>query len=445
MPTDPPGIPVPAGRPIRVLRLIARLNVGGPAIQAITLTERLAERGFQTLLVYGRLAAGEGDMSDLLRDPPPGGRHAACHPNAAAAPPPSGTPGWEAVYVPSLRRRIEPVHDGLAFLAVWRLIRSFRPDIVHTHTAKAGTVGRAAAALYNRTAGRNAQTRVVHTYHGHVLEGYFSAPVERIFTATERRLAGITDAIVTVSPRVRHELLDVLRIGRTDQHRVIPLGFDLQPLAAIDERGRHAARQALGIDARSHVVSTVGRLTPIKQHRLFLETARRVVERDPEAVFLLAGDGELRPELERFSGELGIRDRTRFLGWRRDLAVIYGASDVFLLTSRNEGTPVALIESLASGVPAVSTDVGGVRDVLDGEDLGYLAAFGDSAALANAVLDLLADPARRRAMGGRGRQAMVARFGVDRLIDEVEALYRDLLQRARPLPPTVRSPGGRDG
>ncbi len=391
------------GDPVRVLRLITRLNVGGPAIQAITLSHRLTERGFRTLLAYGRLAEGEGDMRYLLPE------------------------SVETSYIPSLCRPVAPAHDSLALIAVYRLLCRSRPAIVHTHTAKAGTLGRLAAAIYNRTIGTRAPVRVVHTYHGHVLEGYFSPRAERLFTSAERRLARITDAIVAISPQIRNELLNDHRIGRAEQYRVIRLGFDLRPLIAIDDGARRAARGALGVPVDAHVVTTVGRLTAIKQHRLFLEAAQRIAAEDNSALFLVVGDGELRGELEGRANELGIRDRTRFLGWRRDLLTIYGATDLFMLTSRNEGTPVALIESLASGVPGVSTDVGGVRDVIESGEIGLLAPFGDARGLAESVLTLLSDPERRREMGERGRRAMIARYDAGSLVESVERLYRDLL------------------
>jgi glycosyltransferase involved in cell wall biosynthesis len=390
-------------RPIRVLRLITRLNVGGPAIQAITLSDRLTARGFETRLVHGRLSDGEGDMRYLL------------------------PPGVDAVDVPSLQRSVAPARDAQALLAISRLLGQTRPAIVHTHTAKAGSLGRIAAAIYNRTTGRSTPARVVHTYHGHVLDGYFSPRTERLVTFAERRLARMTDAIVAISPRIRSDLLEDRRIGSAGQYHVIPLGFDLRALIAIDDDARRAARMALDLPGDAHVVTSVGRLTAIKQHHLFLEAAQRIARRDPAALFLIAGDGELRPQLEALARDLGIGERTRFLGWRRDLAIIYAATDVFLLTSRNEGTPVALIESLASAVPGVSTDVGGVRDVIDTPEVGLVAPFGDAGALADAVGSLLSDEARRRAMGARGRRAMIARYGVDRLVDDVEALYLNLL------------------
>jgi glycosyltransferase involved in cell wall biosynthesis len=390
-------------RRVPVLRLITRLNVGGPAIQAISLADRLTARGFDTRLVYGRLSEGEGDMRYLL---------------------PAGV---DAAYVPSLQRVVAPARDALALTAICRLLQETRPAIVHTHTAKAGSIGRIAAAIYNRTVGRRAPARVVHTYHGHVLDGYFTPRVESLFTSVERQLARVTDAIVAISPRIERELLLDRRIGRADQYHVIPLGFDLRALVAIDDVARRAARLALDLPGDAPIVGTVGRLTAIKEHRLFLEAARRIALQHPAARFLIAGDGELRGELQGLALELGIGDRVRFLGWRRDLPAIYAAMDVLLLTSRNEGTPVALIESLAAGVPGVSTDVGGVRDVIDSADVGRLAPFGDADALAAAVVALLSDEETRRAMGTRGRTSMIARHGVDRLIDDVEALYLNLL------------------
>src|SRR3954470_22440793 len=356
------GHPAHPPDPIRVLRLITRLNIGGPAIQAITLSDRLTARGFRTQLVYGSLGDREGDMGDRLAH------------------------GVEATHLPMLQRQVAPVSDVRAVIAVCRLLRRHRPLIVHTHTAKAGTVGRVAAAIHNRTAGRRAPVRVVHTYHGHVLDGYFGPLATQLFTSAERQVARLTDAIVAISPRIKTELLLDHRIGREAQYHVVPLGFELGPLLAVDDSARREARRSLGIPTDAHVVTTVGRLTAIKQHSLFLETAQRIGRRDAAAVFLIAGDGELRGTLEAAARTLGIEPQTRFLGWRRDLPTIYAATDVFLLTSRNEGTPVALIESLASGVPGVSTDVGGVRDVIDSDEVGLLAPSGDSEALAAAVL-----------------------------------------------------------
>jgi len=388
---------------VRVVRVITRLNVGGPSIQAITLSERLAARGFDTLLVHGQLGRDEGDMRYLMG------------------------PGAATEFVPHLRRPVAPLHDARALAHMVSLLRRVRPHIVHTHMAKAGSVGRVAAAIYNRMAGPTGRAKVVHTYHGHVLEGYFGSVTAKTFTAAERGLAHVTDAIVAISPAIRRELLVDHKIGRAEQYCIIPLGFDLRTLAAIDDAARRRARADLGIATDAVVVTTVGRLTAIKQHSLFLDAAALVSVAAPKTEFLVVGDGELRAPLEAQARALGIAERVRFLGWRRDLATIYGATDIFLLTSRNEGTPVALIESLAAGVPGVSTEVGGVRDVITGDEVGLVAPFGDARALAEQVLALAADAARRRRMGEAGRRSVTARFSLDRLVDDVDALYRRLL------------------
>jgi glycosyltransferase involved in cell wall biosynthesis len=390
-------------RRVRILRVITRLNIGGPSIQAITLSHRLAGRGFETLLVHGRLGSAEGDMRYLL------------------------PPGVGTRAVPALRREIAPLSDARAAAALVRIVREWRPDIVHTHMAKAGSAGRVAAAIANALGGRTPRARVVHTYHGHVLEGYFGPAKTRAFIAVERGLSRLTDRIIAISPQIARELLEVHHIGRADQYRVVPLGFDLDPLTRIDDGSRRAARTALGIAPDAHVVTTVGRLTAIKQHGLFLDVARLVAAADPSALFVIAGDGELRGELEQRARAGGLAGRVRFLGWRRDLDVVYGASDVFLLTSANEGTPVALIESLAAGVAGVSTDVGGVRDVIATEAIGRLAPRGDAGGLADHVSALLADDDLRRRIGEAGRASVRTRYGIDRLVDDVEGVYRELV------------------
>jgi glycosyltransferase involved in cell wall biosynthesis len=389
---------------VAVVRVITRLNIGGPSIQATRLTTALEPHGFTTRLLHGRLGDDEGDMSYLI------------------------APGADAVFLPELRRPLSPLHDCRAFARLYGEISRARPAIVHTHMAKAGLLGRLAAALYNLTRGSAPRARVVHTYHGHVLEGYFSAVMTRVFITLERMLAGASDAIVAISPAIRTELLDGHHIGVAAQYRVVPLGFDLAPFAAIDAPARAAARHELNLPGGVPVVATVGRLTAIKQHRLFLDVIKRIVSAHPDTIALIAGDGELRSELEAYAALLGITGNVRFLGWRRDLSTIYGATDVFLLTSRNEGTPVALIEAMASGVPGVSTDVGGVKDVIDSPEVGLLAPFGDANALAAHVSALVADPARRSAMGARARAGVTTRYSIDRLVADVAALYRDLLR-----------------
>jgi glycosyltransferase involved in cell wall biosynthesis len=398
---------------MRVARIITRLNIGGPAIHVANLSSRLSAHGVETLLVHGAIGDAEGDMAYLLDGLDAGGA--------------DGIPGARTLYVDTLQRRPAPTRDARAWWRIYRTLCAFQPDIVHTHTAKAGAIGRSAAIAYNRTAGRRRPARIVHTYHGHVLEGYFGRAVTAAFVAVERWLAASTDCLVVVSPRIRDELAVRYGIGRAAQYRVVPLGFDLDPFTAIEDVARTRARVALEIPGDAAVVTTIGRLTAIKNHDLFLAVAERIARQHPATIFLIAGDGELRGALEDRAKALGIHDRVRFLGWRRDLDVLYGATDIFLLTSRNEGTPVALIESMAAGCAAVATDVGGVADVVPAAEVGLLAPGGDAAALAGHVHILLADRSARRAMGDAGRRLVLARYGIDRLVADIDALYRELL------------------
>jgi glycosyltransferase involved in cell wall biosynthesis len=375
-----------------VVRLITRLNVGGPAKQAIFLSDAMERRGFVTELVYGSVGRGEGELS------PAGGNH---------------------TRIPELARRVSPFGDLRAARSVARLVRRRRPDIVHTHLAKAGALGRLAA----RRAGVPV---VVHTYHGHVLEGYFSGPVTATFVAAERRLAMWCDALIAVSAAVRDDLLD-LGIGRPDQWRVVPVGLELDDLMA-KLPSRDKARRRLGLPDDGPVAGVVGRLVPIKDHVTFLEAAARVAGARPDVSFAVVGDGELRAELERRArGMLG--DRIRFLGWVSDLPTLYAALDVVVLTSRNEGTPVSLVEAGAAGKPVVSTGVGGVRDVVRDGVTGLLAPREDAAAVGAAVLRLLNDPSTATRMGAAGRDWVRDRFSAHRLADDLAGLYRECLDR----------------
>jgi len=293
--------------------------------------------------------------------------------------------------------------------------------------AKAGTVGRAAALMYNATVVRTARARLVHTYHGHVLDGYFSPWAARGFTAMERSLARHTDALIAVSESVRRDLVDRHAVGSADRFRVVPLGLDLSRLAALGARERADARHTLGLDSDARIVAFVGRLTAIKQPHLFVEAAARVAAADRRARFLVAGGGDLEAAVRTQIAERGLSDRVRMLGWQRDVAPIYAASDLVAVTSRNEGTPVALIEGMAAAVPGVCFDVGGVRDVLTGPELGVLVPEGGVDLLAAGIERLLADDPHRLETGARARRSVVGRFSVDRLERDLAALYQELV------------------
>jgi glycosyltransferase involved in cell wall biosynthesis len=393
-----------AGDPgrLKVVRVIGRLNIGGPGIQAITLSSRLRARGYDTVLIRGREGPREGSLDDLA---------------AAEGVPP--------VRIGTLRREIG-LHDVCALPAVVRVLRREAPDVVHTHAAKGGAVGRLAALL----AGRATPRVLVHTFHGHVLDGYFSPAKVALFTRVERWLARRTTRLIAVSDEVRQDLID-LRIAPAEKIAVVPLGFELERFLVGDEqrelRGR-AWRREHGIPADVPLVLLIARLVPIKRVDRFLRVASRLAERSA-AAFAVAGDGELREVLRESETARALGERLTWLGFEADVAP--ALFDVVVQTSDNEGTPVSLIEAHAAGRPVVSTRVGGVAAVVRDGASGHLVARDDEPGFAAAIEGLLADPARAAAFGRAGRVHVTSAFTLGRLVDDVDRLYRDLLGAPR--------------
>jgi glycosyltransferase involved in cell wall biosynthesis len=385
---------------VRVLRVIARLNMGGPALHVAYLTHGLRERGYETTLVAGSLARGEDSMEFVAREL-----------------------GIEAVHLPELRRDISPLRDLQATLRLAALIRRLRPHILHTHTAKAGAVGRMAAMLV-----ASAQRPiVVHTFHGHVLRGYFGPALSYAFRLLERWLARRTDALVAVSPEVRDELVR-LGVAPAEKFTVVRVGIELASRVA-ESDGRAETRRQLGVADGSFMVGWIGRMTGVKRTSDVLLAFKRLQERGVDAYLCMIGDGPEREQLEQRAHALGIMKRTLFLGYQEDVAPYYAALDAMILPSGNEGTPVSAIESLAAARPVVATRVGGVPDVVrDGED-GFLVSPGAVEELADRLERLAADEDLRRRMGETGRERVLPRYSVGRLVDDVDALYRSLLAR----------------
>ena len=390
------SVPADDAQPrVRVLRIISRMNVGGPALHALLLNERLDPSRYESRLAAGQVGEAEGDYLAL-----------------------HGADPARFVSIPALGREVEGGRDWTAFWALVRLMRSFRPHVVHTHTAKAGALGRLAATLCRVPV-------VVHTYHGHVFDAYFSPLKTRLVVLAERLLAGRASALVAVTDRVRRDIL-ARGIGRQDRVVVVPLGLDLDPMIAAPAR-RGELRRELGLGADVPLVGIVARLVPVKAHETFLQAARAIAPVRPDAMFLIVGDGERRSALEAMAGELGLAGRVRFLGWRADLDRLYADLDVVVLTSKNEGSPVALIEAMAAGRPVVSTRAGGVEDVVADGETGRVVPVGDDAAVARAILDLLEHPAEAARLGAAARDAVRARFASARLVADVDRLYRRLL------------------
>ena len=389
-----PGIgPGPEG--VRVLRIFSRLNVGGPAVHVILLSEGLDALGYRTTLALGAEAPWEGDMRAL-----------------------AARKGVRTVDVPGLGREIRPWADARALVALVRMMRALRPHIVHTHTAKAGVLGRVAA----RVAGVR---HVVHTYHGHVLRGYFDAARQSVFRAVERGLARRTSVLVAVSESVKADLV-ALRIAPADRIRVVRLGLELQPLAGALPRG--GLRREAGVPEGAPLVGIVGRLTAIKDVPTFLAAAARVRARVPGARFAVVGDGELRGELEARAAALGLAGAIHFHGWRHEMAPVYGDLDVVANTSRNEGTPVALIEAMAAGRPVVATRVGGTPDLLGDGARGRLVPAGDAEAVADAIVEATLGGAEVAARVAAARAYVLAEHAAERLVRDVDALYRAMLE-----------------
>src|SRR5882762_3175871 len=351
---------------MKILRIIARLNVGGPAKHVVWLTAGLRSSECETLLVAGTVPPGEDDMGYFAEEM-----------------------GVRPLFVPEMTREIS-FKDALTIWKLYRLFLRERPDIVHTHTAKAGTVGRLAGFLYRwftpgTLVGRPRPCKFVHTYHGHIFHSYYGPLKTRLFVIIERVLARlVTDRIVVISEQQRREIHDEFHVGRDGQFAVIPLGLDTRVFAGWQER-RQIFRDELGAGDNDILVGIVGRLTEIKNHELFLRAAALYVgahlgvrpdsntDQPAKRVrFVIIGDGHLRENLEQQSQVLGLSELLVFTGMRKDPEVFYPALDIVALTSRNEGTPLTLIEAMLNARPVISTAVGGVIDLL-GEAVGSAA------------------------------------------------------------------------
>ena len=356
---------------------------------------------YETLLVHGRVGAGEESLENLIADE-----------------------DVDQVRLESLSPAINPRADAVALRDLMRLIEAFKPDVVHSHTAKAGFLGRQAALLRGRRSSGPSPI-LVHTFHGHVLEGYFGSVKQSVYRTLERRLAKRTDRLIGVSSATVDDLVR-LRIAPPERFSVIPLGLDLTPFVLHKGAAAAQLRREIGVADDEILASFVGRLVPIKRVDVLLRAVAVARLEGAPLRLAVAGDGELRAALVALSRELMIEDCVSWLGYRRDLPTLAAASDIAVLSSDNEGTPVSLIEAGASGLPAVSTDVGGVRDVVLNGVTGLLVPATDHERLGAAIASLAADPERRRAMGGRARDHVLSQFSIERLIGDITSLYEEL-------------------
>lgn len=405
----------------RILRIINRFNLGGPTHNAAYLTRYLAPE-FETLLVGGQWDPSEEGSQHIL-----------------------ATVGVEPVILPEMRRDVAPWRDRDAFRRIKQLIREFKPDIVHTHAAKAGAIGRFAAAQLKVPA-------VVHTFHGHVFHSYFGPVKTAVYRNIERYLARRSHRIVAISERQKHELVDIHGICPADKVSVVPLGFDLSPFRTDRTAKRALFRRAFDVADDEIAIGIVGRLVPVKNHALFLDAVQRVVERSGRRLrIFIIGDGEERAMIEQrldalkldrvygpvASGDKGGRadwEGTRvpratvtLTSWVKEMDVAMAGLDIVALTSLNEGTPVTLIEAQAADLPVVSTNVGGIENVVLPGRTALLSPSGDTSAFAENLLRVVEDDTLRAGLGAGGWEHVRERFHFTRLVRDMAGLYRDLL------------------
>jgi glycosyltransferase involved in cell wall biosynthesis len=391
------GVIGSAERPIRIMRIIARLNIGGPAIHVSLLTAGMNDDGYASRLVSGHIGPGEGDMSYLATE----------H-------------NVSPLYVEGLGRDISALDDLRALIGLVRLISREKPHVVHTHTAKAGFLGRLAAWICRVPV-------IVHTFHGHAFHGYFGPLKTRVFILLEQIAGRMSSVVLTISDRLRDDLVG-FRIAPAGKIQVIPLGLDLGWLADLNPvRGK--LRRELKIGPDTPLVGIVGRLVAIKNHQLFLTAARKVIDQAPAVRFVIVGDGELRAELEAKTRELGLDASLDFVGWQRSLDWIYADLDILALTSDNEGTPVSIIEAMAGRVPVVAAAVGGVPDLLEDGLFGRLAEAGNADAVAEAILDCLR-AGKDETQLDKAQQNALRCYSSQRLIADLKTLYQTLLAQA---------------
>ncbi|MEE2637945.1 MAG: glycosyltransferase [Acidobacteriota bacterium] len=388
--------------PIRVLRVIARLNVGGPARHVALVTAGLDPTRFSSWLVTGSENPGEGSLEPYV--------HA--H-------------GVEPLSVPEMvgQATISP-RDAIALVKLIRVTRQIRPHIVHTHTAKAGFLGRVAARM-------SRVPIVVHTYHGHVLSGYYGPGRVFALRQMERGLACLTDRLIAVSERVREDLVS-LRIAPRRRFAVVPLGLELDQLAAATNH-RGVLRGELGLSRETKLVGIVGRLFPIKNHGLLLDAMARLATAREGIRLVVVGDGILRATLEERARRPDLSGKVFFTGWRFDLPEIYADLDVLAVSSRNEGTPVSAIEAMAAGCPVVATRVGGLPDVIADGRTGTLVPPDDAPALAAAIGRVLDDWVRTDRLRREAQADVRRRYSVSRLVADLQRLYVELLTAKRVL------------
>lgn len=395
----------------RILRILNRLAVGGPVLNATYLT-RYMQPDFETLLVVGEKEGHEKNADHITTQL-----------------------GIDYVTINGMGRSINPTSDYFAYQKLRKLIREFKPDILHTHAAKPGALGRLAAKAEGVPV-------VLHTFHGHVFHSYFSSAKTKFFLQTERFLARRSDAIIAISEQQRKELVEDFRIAPPEKFHVVPLGFDLDRFQTGQEEKRQSFRQEFGLEDDVIAIGIIGRLVPVKNHGLFLNALQHVLQQTSRKVkAFVIGDGETRSALEEQAAASGIVFSTEkstahphplvFTSWRSDIDRINAGLDIICLTSFNEGTPVSLIEAQAANKPIVSTKVGGIADIVVEGQTALLSDVKDQEGFSQHLLRLIEDDALRNRLGSNSRSHVMQRFSYQRLVTDMSALYKQLLQKKK--------------
>lgn len=403
---------------MKIVRIIARLNVGGPARHVVWLTRNLQSEKVNSVLLAGSIPEGEEDMSYF-----------------------AAQNGVKPIYIKEMSRELS-ARDAISLWKVFKRLLTEKPDIIHTHTAKAGTIGRAAGFLYKWLTFR--KVKIVHTYHGHVFHSYYGNLKTKFFLAIEKTLAILTDKIIVISRQQFEEIHQKFGVGKASQFKIVPLGIDFEPFQNADDK-RETLRRELGVDDETLLVGLVGRLTEIKNHEMFLRVAalykQETRQNFPKLKFIIVGDGHLRKELEEKAVSLKIDDVVRFIGNRNDTDVIYAGLDIVALTSLNEGTPLSLIEAMANERAVISTEVGGVVDLLGGEkerregltvcERGIKTNPDDAESFYKGLTLLAENKSLREELRRNGRDFVYSNYSKERLINDLELLYGDLMKENR--------------
>lgn len=393
----------------RVLRILNRLIIGGPSKNAVYLT-RYMQPDFDTVLVIGGKEDHEQDADFLAT-----------------------ANNIQPTCIPQMKRSISLRDDWAAYNQLKKLIREFKPDIVHTHAAKSGALGRLAAKHSNVPV-------IVHTFHGHIFHSYFNSLKTNFFIRTERYLGGLSDAIIAISDVQKKELSGDFKIAAPEKFKVIPLGLDLDSFTIGQGEKRNNFRTEYGLDDETVAIGIIGRLVPVKNHSLFLTALKYVLNNSSvKAKAFIIGDGESRASIEKLATTLDMKFSQHtdnehlyplvFTSWRTDVDTICAGLDIIALTSLNEGTPVSLIEAQAAGKPIVSTRVGGITDVVLENKTALLSDISDEKAYCNNLLQLVNDVSMRKKFSNAGQEYVLSKFGYQRLVADMSNLYRDLLDK----------------